>query len=185
MRKVDPPAGWPLERDSCIAGNPYSPVAVAVEGDLPAPAEVAVQAGAAFAMRMASSFHILHLIANVVSNPNVRYLLLAAAGPQSPLAEAFRALTAPAHSDAASSEALARSVPPDVLARLTAQVTFLQMPPDASPAAVGEIVSACCGNHPRQVDVGGAVLALSDPGALDAAPLVWRPEGGPLGCPVS
>ena len=84
--KVDPPSEYPPEEGHFLRGNDYSPVAVVVLLNAPyekVPPEVerlvriAIEAGAALAGTLqTANVGLEKIIANVVANPNIRYLIL-------------------------------------------------------------------------------------------------------------
>jgi len=84
--KVEPPEGYPPETGRYLRGNDYSPVAVVaildtfdfkIPPELVRLIEVAIEAGAALAGTLQTeNIGIEKLIANVVANPNIRYLVI-------------------------------------------------------------------------------------------------------------
>ncbi|RLA82146.1 MAG: hypothetical protein DRG31_07820 [Deltaproteobacteria bacterium] len=88
MLKVTPPEGYPPEKDRYARGNDYSPVAVCVILDtfdfaIPPELEELVMAGldsgaALSGMLQTEDIGLEKMICNVVSNPNIRYIVSAA-----------------------------------------------------------------------------------------------------------
>lgn len=86
LLKVRPPAGYPPEEGRFVRGDDYSPVAVAAildTYDFKIPAEldriisVAIESGAAIAGSVQTeNIGIEKIVANVVANPNIRYLVM-------------------------------------------------------------------------------------------------------------
>lgn len=86
MLKVKPPSEYPLEEGHYMRGNDYSPATVVVLLNAPyekIPIEVeglvraAVEGGAALAGTLqTANIGLEKIIANVVANPNIRYLIL-------------------------------------------------------------------------------------------------------------
>ncbi|MEM3012626.1 MAG: tetrahydromethanopterin S-methyltransferase subunit A [Candidatus Hadarchaeales archaeon] len=86
LLKVDPPPDYPPEEGRYLRGNDYSPVAVCaildtydfrIPPELLRLVEVGVEAGAALAGTLQTeNIGIEKLVANVVANPNLRYLVL-------------------------------------------------------------------------------------------------------------
>jgi tetrahydromethanopterin S-methyltransferase subunit A len=84
--KIKPPQGYPPEKGRYVRGDDYSPVAVAAildtfEANIPAELNeiirVAIDSGAALAGSVQTeNIGIEKIIANVVSNPNIRYLVI-------------------------------------------------------------------------------------------------------------
>jgi tetrahydromethanopterin S-methyltransferase subunit A len=86
MLKVDPPPEYPPEDGRFLRGNDYSPVAVVaildtfdfkIPPELVRLVEVAVESGAALAGTLQTeNIGIEKIVANVVANPNIRYVVL-------------------------------------------------------------------------------------------------------------
>lgn len=86
LLKVNPPPDYPPEEGRYLRGNDYSPVAVCaildtydfrIPPELLRLVEVAIEAGAALAGTLQTeNIGIEKLVANVVANPNLRYLVL-------------------------------------------------------------------------------------------------------------
>ena len=84
--KVDPPPEYPPENGRYLRGNDYSPVAVVaildtydfkIPPELVRLVEVAIESGAALAGTLQTeNIGIEKVVANVVANPNIRYLVL-------------------------------------------------------------------------------------------------------------
>ena len=194
MNKVDPPADWPTDGEGCTVGNPYSPVLVIIpggeaegEGHVPRHplAAAAIDAGAAGALLLTSpNVGIERVICNTVSNPNVRYLLIA--GPDNASASGSALLSLCLLGEdlrrhiegAASPDAAIPDVPAHVFDRFRTQVTALDMLGDVAVEALAEVVLACCGNFGRTVRLGEVEHDLRDLGAVTADPLHWRPPTG-------
>ncbi len=87
--KVKPPNDYPPEEGCCLRGNDFSPVAVVVMLNSPrehTPPEieqlvrVAIEKGAALAGTLQTeNIGIEKIVTNIVSNPNIRYLILCGA----------------------------------------------------------------------------------------------------------
>jgi len=86
IQKVNPPPEYPPEEGRFLRGNDYSPVAVVailntydfkIPPELVRLVEVAVETGAALAGTLQTeNIGIEKIVANVVANPNIRYLVL-------------------------------------------------------------------------------------------------------------
>jgi len=103
MLKIKPHDDYPPEDGRYIRGNDYSPVAVAVilntDADkIPKDLEILVRAGAESGAALSGTIQTENIgfekmICNIVSNPNIRYIILA--GPESEghlIGEAFKTL---------------------------------------------------------------------------------------------
>ncbi len=86
MLKVEPPAEYPPEEGRYLRGNDYSPVAVVaildsddekIPSELSQLATAAVDAGAALAGTLQTeNLGIEKIVANIVANPNIRFIVL-------------------------------------------------------------------------------------------------------------
>jgi tetrahydromethanopterin S-methyltransferase subunit A len=86
IQKVDPPPEYPPEEGRFLRGNDYSPVAVVaildtydfkIPPELVRLVQVAVENGAALAGTLQTeNIGVEKIVANVVANPNIRYLVL-------------------------------------------------------------------------------------------------------------
>lgn len=84
--KVDPPSEYPPEAGRFLRGNDYSPAAVVaildtfdfkIPAELVRLMEVAIESGAALAGTLQTeNIGVEKVVANVVANPNIRYLIL-------------------------------------------------------------------------------------------------------------
>jgi len=92
VKKTEPTSGYPPEEGCYLRGNDYSPVAVVVilrwrrdktPTDIENMVRVAIESGAALAGTLQTeNVGLEKVICNIVSNPNIRYLIVC--GPESP-----------------------------------------------------------------------------------------------------
>jgi hypothetical protein len=68
---------FPVEKGNFIVGNEYSPVAVVIPRGNRNLIKIAVESGAAIAGHLVTAnIGIEKIIANIVSNPNIRYIII-------------------------------------------------------------------------------------------------------------
>ena len=68
---------FPVEKGTYILGNKYSPVAVVIPRGNHNLIKIAVESGAAIAGHLVTAnIGIEKIIANIVSNPNIRYIII-------------------------------------------------------------------------------------------------------------
>jgi len=192
MNKVDPPAGWASQSEGCTPGNPYSPVILVIpvepvaELGSSAPSgeatPAAIDAGAAAVMALSTpNVGIERVVACVVANPNVRYLLVSGPDNSSRSGAALVSLCRLGedlhrHIEGVEDPTAAiPDVPPHVLDRFRAQASVLDALCESRPSALADVVRACCANFPSEVTVGEGRWALSDPGAWGGEPVLWAP----------
>lgn len=78
-KKVKPAEGWPVIRGEYEAGNPENPVAVVTSGSHLKGAPILAAGGSITGPMKTENLGIEKVVANVVSNPNIRFLLVTGA----------------------------------------------------------------------------------------------------------
>ena len=199
IRKAKPAPDYPPEEGCYLRGNDFSPVAVAVilkwrREETPPEIEglvrTAVESGAALAGTLQTeNIGLEKVICNLVSNPNIRYLVVF--GPESPghlVGDAIAAL-AKNGVDAGRRILGAKAptpylfnIPPQFVERFRKQITVIDLINEGNPAVLREAVCACFQESPTLF----RGRSLCDPGAFPEPPLsgkiTWRvtqPQGEP------
>lgn len=184
IKKLEPAADYPPEEGCYLRGNDYSPVAVAVilrwmreqtPPDIEKLVRVAVESGAALAGTLQTeNIGIEKVICNIVSNPNIRYLIVCA--PESPghlVGDAILALEKNGTDERRriiGTEAPTPylfNVQPEFVQRFRDQITVIDLINEGSPEVIRQAVWSCYQEQPtsfRKYD-------LYDPGAYPAEPL--------------
>jgi len=191
MLKVPPAPGYPPEEGRYLRGNDYSPVAVVVilihdQEKIPPDIEhlvrVGVESGAALSGTLQTeNIGIEKIVCNIVSNPNIRYIVLC--GPESPGHASGEALKALAHNGvdqnrriigASAPTPYLFNLPSEFIERFRRQITVIDLLNEGDPAVLRRAVWACYQEQPT--DFRG--YSLYDPGAYAEEPLVgkitWR-----------
>jgi tetrahydromethanopterin S-methyltransferase subunit A len=191
MLKVPPAPGYPPEEGRYLRGNDYSPVAVVVilihdQEKIPPDIEhlvrVGVESGAALSGTLQTeNIGIEKIVCNIVSNPNIRYIVLC--GPESPGHASGEALKALAHNGvdqnrriigASAPTPYLFNLPSEFIERFRRQITVIDLLNEGDPAVLRRAVWACYQEQPT--DFRG--YSLYDPGAYPEEPLVgkitWR-----------
>lgn len=189
--KNEPASGYPPEEGCYIRGNDYSPVAMAVilnrrREDTPADYEnlvrLAVESGAALAGTLQTeNIGLEKVICNLVSNPNIRYLITF--GPESPGHRVGDAIAALFHNGVDERKRIVGTeaptpylfnIPMEFVDRVREQVNLIELVNEGSPEVLREAVCACFQEEPlpfRQYQ-------LWDLGAIQKPPLsgkiTWR-----------
>lgn len=207
MLKVEPPSEYPPEQGRYLRGNDYSPVAVVAildTDDTKIPLElaelitVAVEAGAAIAGTLQTeNLGIEKVVANIVANPNIRYIVLCwrEAHGHSP-AEALECLIENGVKNDKRRTIIGATAPTPYLAnislvsieRFRKQLKIVNIIKDDEPAFgmlpenVKKAVHACIQEKPTKFDQ----YLLYDPGAWPEPPICekisirlaepWRPD---------
>jgi len=203
ISKVQPAEGYPPEEGCYLRGNDYSPVAVCVilkwsrlEQDRPgsrpprswlmetAPPEMeelvrlSVETGAALSGTLQTeNIGLEKVICNIVSNPNIRYLIVC--GPESPghlVGETILALEKngiDANKRVIGTKAPTPylfNIPPEFIERFRKQVKVIDLVNEGSPEVIREAVRACYQEEPTPF----RGYMLHDPGAFPEPPLSGR-----------
>jgi len=184
IKKVEPAADYPPEEGCYLRGNDYSPVAVVVilrwrreqtPPDIENLVRVGVESGAALSGTLQTeNIGIEKIICNIVSNPNIRYLIVC--GPESPGHLVGNALLSLAknglddHKRILGTEAPTPylfNIQQEFVQRFRDQVALIDLINEGSPEVIRQAVWSCYQEKPtsfRQYE-------LYDPGAYPAEPL--------------
>jgi tetrahydromethanopterin S-methyltransferase subunit A len=199
MLKVEPASSYPPEEGRYLRGNDYSPVAVAViliydQEKIPPDIEnlvrVGLESGAALSGTIQTeNIGIEKLICNIVSNPNIRYLVIF--GPESPGHQTGDALLMLLENGVDERRriigAQARTpylfnLPTEYIARFRQQIRMINLLDEGDPELLRRAVWSCYQEEP----VPFQNYTLFDPGAYPERPLsgqltwrVTRPQAEP------
>ena len=189
--KAEPAPGYPPEEGCYLRGNDYSTVAVAVilnrrREDTPPDYEnlvrVSVESGAALAGTLQTeNIGLEKVICNIVSNPNIRYLITF--GPESPGHLTGEAVAALFKNGVDKKKKIVGTqaptpylynIPSEFISRFRDQVTLIDLLNEGAPELLRECVCACYQEKP--VEFRG--YRLFDLGAYKESPLsgkiTWR-----------
>ncbi|HEX76878.1 MAG TPA: tetrahydromethanopterin S-methyltransferase subunit A [Dehalococcoidia bacterium] len=165
--KVKPPPGYPPEDGRYLRGNDYSPVAVvailntfdyAIPPELERIVRITIENGAALAgMLQTENIGIEKIVANIVANPNIRYLVLCAAESEGHLpGDALKALI---NNGVDKNKAIIGTRAPTAyvfnstipsIERFRSQVTLVDLVNETDAEIIKEAVQACYQEKPTQ-----------------------------------
>ena len=184
IRKSEAAVGYPPEEGCYLRGNDYSPVAVVVilrwmreqtPPDIEKLVRMAVESGAALAGTLQTeNVGIEKIICNVVSNPNIRYLIVC--GPESPGHLVGNALIALAKNGLDNQKRIIGTeaptpylfnVQPEFVKRFRDQITVIDLINEGLPEVIRQAVWSCYQEQPTSF----RKYQLFDPGAFPAMPL--------------
>ena len=191
VAKKEPAPDYPPEEGCYLRGNDYSPVAVCVilrwqREKTPPEIEQLVRAGVESGAALAGTLQtenvgLEKVIGNIVSNPNIRYLIVC--GPESPghsVGDAILALAANGVDDrrrivgAKAPTPYLFNIPVEYIERFRKQLTVIDLINEGSPELLREAVAACYQEEPT----GFRDYILHDSGAFPEPPLsskfTWR-----------
>jgi tetrahydromethanopterin S-methyltransferase subunit A len=200
MLKVKPHPDYPPEEGRYLRGNDFSPVAVAVilncDADkIPPEIEKLVRAGIESGAALAGTVQTENIgfekiVCNIVSNPNIRYLILA--GPESEghlTGEAMKALIQNGVDEkkriieTSAPHPFLFNLPMEMIDRFRKQLSLIDLQFEADPEVIRKAVWSCYQEKP----VDFQSYSLYDPGAYPEPPIsgriTWRvtnPWVGPL-----
>lgn len=165
VRKSEPAVGYPPEEGCYLRGNDYSPVAVVVilrwrREQTPADIENLVRAGVESGAALSGTLQtenigIEKIICNVVSNPNIRYLVVC--GPESPGHLVGDAILALARNGLDDRKRIIRAeaptpylfnIPSELVERFRKQLTVINLVNEGSPDVLRQAVWSCYQEEP-------------------------------------
>jgi len=184
IKKIAPASEYPPEEGCYLRGNDYSPVAVVVilrwmreetPPDIEKLVRLAVESGAALAGTLQTeNIGLEKVICNIVSNPNIRYLVIC--GPESPghlVGEAILALAKNGLDErkriigAGAPTPYLFNIPNEFVERFRNQVTIIDLVNEGSPEVLRQAVWSCYQEKPTSF----REYELYDVGAYPEAPL--------------
>jgi len=191
MKKVKLTWHWPVEEGHYLLGNYFSPVAVAVSlihdyEKIPREVEDLVRAGiekgaAISGTLQTANIGIEKIVLNIVSNPNIRWLILV--GPTSKghkADDALKALVSRGIDDRGyilhtrAPTAILKNISRGSVERLREQVSLVDLSQIEDPEVLKEAVWGCYQQEPTVFAVQGREYELRDPGALPTPPIIER-----------
>lgn len=187
MLKVEPHADYPPEEGSFLRGNDYSPVAVAIilncdAEKIPSGIEqlvrVGLESGAALSGTVQTeNIGFEKIICNIVSNPNIRYLILG--GPESEGHQTGHALKALIDNGVDKRKRIIGvnaphpvlfNLPIEFIDRFRNQLELIDLQFEGDPEIIRKAVWSCYQENPVKF----RSYSLHDPGAYSAEPLSGR-----------
>jgi len=184
MLKVTPHPDYPPEEGRYLRGNDASPVAVAVilthDGDkIPPEIEALVRAGIESGAALSGTIQTENIgfekvVCNIVSNPNIRYLVVA--GPESEghlTGDALKALIHNGVDDkmrirgTSAPHPFLYNLPPEFIKRFREQLSIVDLQFEGNPEVIRNAVWSCY----QETAVEFKGLSLFDPGAFPQPPL--------------
>ena len=184
IKKADPAAQYPPEEGCYLRGNDYSPVAVVVilrwmreqtPPDIENLVRVAVESGAALSGTLQTeNVGLEKVICNIVSNPNIRYLIVC--GPESPGHLVGETILSLAKNGIDSRKRIIGTeaptpylfnIPAEFVERFRKQITVVDLVNEGLPEVIRQAVWSCYQEKPTPFKQ----YELYDPGAYPEPPL--------------
>lgn len=179
------PTEFPVERGSYLLGNEYSPVAVVIPMPDKNLMKTAIEAGACIAGHLVTAnIGIEKVIANVISNPNIRYIILYGRESRGHLsAHSLKMLHKHGinrHGRIIGSKGLTpyiRNLPPQAVDRFREQIIYvLDLLGHEEIPLLKRIINSCLQEpeNGREVEINGKKFILYDPGVFSKKPMIYR-----------
>jgi tetrahydromethanopterin S-methyltransferase subunit A/thymidylate synthase len=183
-KKIKPKA-FPVERGSYLLGNEFSPVAVVIPMPDKNLLKAAVEAGACIAGHLVTAnIGVEKLIANVISNPNIRFILLYGRESEGHLsAHSLKMLYRNGIDENGriiGSEGLTpyiRNLPSEAVKRFREQIiNIVDLLGHEDISLLKKMINFCLQEpeNAREIEIDGDKFLLYDPGALNKEPLISR-----------
>lgn len=171
---------WPHVKGSYLLGNPVSPVGVVIPMPDTKLMRAAVEAGAAIAGSMVTANHgIERVVANVVANPNLRFLVLFGRESKGHLSgAALKALVENGIDGnrriigAGGMTPYLKNIPIELIERFREQVKIVDLLGRENPGLIQAVVKACIQEPEHATAVAGEILF--DCGAFDGEPIIFK-----------
>ena len=179
------PREFPVERGSYLLGNEYSPVAVIIPMPDRNLAKAAIEAGACIAGHLVTAnIGIEKVVANLVSNPNIRYLILYGKESRGHLAaHSLKMLHRNGISEdgrIVGSKGLTpylRNLPSEAIKRFREQIIYIIDLLGCEDAQLLKRIVHYCLQEPKnaiEVKINGEKFLLYDPGAFSEKPIICK-----------
>jgi len=180
-----PSKKFPVEKGNYMLGNEYSPVAVVIPRGNHNLIKIAVESGAAIAGHLVTAnIGIEKIIANIVSNPNIRYIIIFGMESEGHLAaQSFLSL----HKNGIDENGriigstgmtpYIRNLPKEAVERFREQIRYMvNLIGEEDPKLLRKIITACI-QEPKnamEVTLNNESYLLYDISALDAEPIILQ-----------
>jgi len=190
MKKFKLNYDWPIERGRYLSGNPFSPVAVAVilvtpHDKIPEEIEELVRAGvekgaAISGTLQTANIGIEKLIVNLISNPNIRYLILIGRESGHFTADAVKALFRNGIDEKGyiigtrAPTAILKNIPKEVVERLRKQIQLIDLSEISGIDILEKAVWSCYQEKETPFEIEGRKYLLYDIGPFPEKPLIYR-----------
>jgi|WetSurMetagenome_2_1015567.scaffolds.fasta_scaffold25000_4 tetrahydromethanopterin S-methyltransferase subunit A len=180
-----PVPDFPVEKGAYILGNEYSPVAVVIPMPNHFLAEIAIEAGAAIAGHLVTAnIGIEKIIANIIANPNIRYLIICGRESKGHLA-AQSLISLFMNGIDENGRILGslgltpylKNIPKGAVDRLREQLIYLiDLLGVDDPEIIKKAIKGCIQEPENAVElnIDNRNYLLYDPGALDKEPMIVR-----------
>lgn len=181
---------WPVEKGKYLSGSPLSPVGVVVilaapYDKIPKNTEDLVRAGLEKGAGISGTLQtanigIEKIVVNIISNPNIRYLVLAGRESGHFPANALKALFKNGIDDKGhiintkAPTAILKNIPKAAVERLRRQAELIDLSGVIEADILESAVWSCYQEKETAFEANGAKYKLCDAGAFDGEPIVYK-----------
>ncbi|MFH1367858.1 MAG: hypothetical protein ABII64_01900 [Elusimicrobiota bacterium] len=190
MKKFTITHDWPVEKGKYLTSNPFSPAAVvailaAPYDNIPLETEELVRAGIEKGAGISGTLQtanigIEKIVVNLISNPNIRYLVLTGKESGHFPADALTALFRDGTDERGfikntrAPTAILKNIPKETTERLRKQVQLVDVSGTTDIAILEQAVWACYQEKETAFKVFGRSYLLRDPGPFPEEPIIYR-----------
>lgn len=190
MKKFKLTYDWPIEKGKYLVSNPLSPVGVVVilaapYGKIPKETEELAMAGVEKGAGISGTLQtanigIEKIIVNLISNPNIRYLILAGRESGHFPADALKALFKIGTDekgyilDTKAPTAILKNIPKEAIERLRQQIQLIDLSGIIEMKILEEAVWSCYQEKEVPFEIEGRRYRLYDMGPFPAEPIICK-----------
>lgn len=190
MKKFKLTYNWPVEEGRYLVGNPFSPVGVVVilaapYDKIPQETETLVRIGLEKGAGISGTLQtanigIEKITVNLVSNPNIRYLILAGRESGHFPADALKALFKNGADDLGyilntkAPTAILKNIPKEAIERLRQQVRLIDLSGIIDAKMLEEVVRSCYQQKETPFEIEGRNYRLCDIGPFSEEPIIYK-----------
>lgn len=190
MKKFKLNFDWPVEKGRYLTGNPFSPAAVVViltapYDKIPKEIEELVRAGVEKGACISGTLQtanigIEKITVNLISNPNIRYLILAGRESGHFPGDAVKALFRNGVDEknyivnTKAPTAILKNIPQAAVERLRQQVQLIDLSGIMDVSILENAVWSCYQEKETTLDAAGKRYILYDIGAFDEEPIIYK-----------
>lgn len=190
MKKFKLTYEWPVEKGRYLTGNPFSPVAAAVilsmpDNKIPEETETlvraAVERGAAVSGTLqTANIGIEKIIVNLISNPNIRYLIVSGRESGHFPVDALKALFKYGTDESGrvintkAPTAILKNIPREAVGRLREQVQLVDLSEIVEIGFLEKAVESCYQEKETRFEIEDRSYSLYDIGPFSKAPIIYK-----------
>lgn len=190
MKKFKLTYDWPVEKGGYLVSNPFSPVGVVIiltapYDKIPKEIEELVRAGVEKGAGISGTLQtanigIEKIIANLISNPNIRYLILAGRESGHFPSDALKSLFKNGTDEKGyiintkAPTAILKNIPKEAIERFRDQVQLIDLSGIADIKILGSIVKSCYQEKEAHLKIKEKEYRLYDPGPFSKEPIIFR-----------